>query len=599
MVDSQVVQNGVSHTDPLPDLPIKTAAADAETIESPKKKKRKLSGGANLDQYDCAFGIKVDEDGDVVAMTEDSELSSLNEEELKQVREKWEEYKSQLEGMNDEKTRERELQTKELEAALRNEEALLAMLKKTRQKQLVAKTLQTDPKLMSNIPQNSTGAAYKPAMAAPIAAKLNGVAKPTRPAKPQKNGVPVITPSQQAVLQKLLESKQLRPEHIQQLATMAGPQFNAIIQQLAAGQQKQQEQQREREAELAKKAELARKEQERKNAAAAAAAAALEAERQAKLSEQTQQQKINAARNQLRRHLEQHLLQLAPPKAPSNDMSFVPNPSQPDFCYLLGLDLVVQRNLKDKTVFKKVEFEPYVCEECGTDFTPNWKAIAGDKGDLHVYCEQCVKQAQKRKVRNERTSLYKKVFQKIAEQEKEFERQVQAGKFNEASSSTATSSHSNGISTPTSKNTSNFNAAALSGLSGAAKALNQSAASLAAAAGSGASPASLAARSFQNSLRNTMNGSKDLKKPTATPTTSSSSSANRKRPNSSTNSQMQQLMNAMIQNPQMAQQMQQLNQLSMLRSNPMMLSAIMSNPQMLAVRIWDFLKFVRVEVSLG
>lgn len=59
-----------------------------------------------------------------------------------------------------------------------------------------------------------------------------------------------------------------------------------------------------------------------------------------------------------------------------------------------------------------------MCEECGTDFTPNWKAISGDKEDLHLYCEQCVRQAQKRRVRNERTVLYKKAFQKIAEQEK-------------------------------------------------------------------------------------------------------------------------------------------------------------------------------------
>lgn len=76
------------------------------------------------------------------------------------------------------------------------------------------------------------------------------------------------------------------------------------------------------------------------------------------------------------------------------------------------------RALASASAFRKVEFEPYVCEECQTDFTPNWKAIAGDKGDLHVYCEQCVRQAQKRKIKNERNGLYKKVFQKISEQEK-------------------------------------------------------------------------------------------------------------------------------------------------------------------------------------
>ncbi|CAD5206065.1 unnamed protein product [Bursaphelenchus okinawaensis] len=578
MVDSQVIQNGVNHTE-LPDLPIKTTAADAEALESPKKKKRKLSGAGNMDQYDCAFGIKVDEDGDVVAMTEDSELSSLNEEETKQVKEKWEEHTSKLKDLNNEKLREREVQVKDLEASLRTEEALLAMLKKT--KQLQSKKGQHDPKLLASVAQNSSGAAYKPAIAAPSAKLNGGVSKQNRPNKTQKNGQQTITPQQQQALQKLIETKQLRPEHLQQLAQLAGPQFTQIIGHIASQHQKQQEMQREKDAELQKKAEVARREQERKSQAAAAAAAALEAERQAKLSEQTQTQKINAARQQLRRHLESQLLQLPAPKTPANDLNFIPNAAQPDFCYLLGLDLVVQRNLKDKTVFKKVDVNPYLCEECGTDFTPSWKVISGDKGELHVYCEQCVKIATKRKVRNERTSLYKKVFQKIAEQEKEFDRQISSGKFNEATSSTATTS--NGTSTP-SKNTANFNAAALSGLSGAAKALNQSAASLAAAAGSGASPASMAARSFQNNMRNTASTTKDVKKPISTPTTTStpSSSANRKRPNSSTNNaQMQQLLTAMMQNPQMAQQMQHFNQLNMLRNNPVMLAALSSNPQML------------------
>jgi hypothetical protein len=91
---------------------------------------------------------------------------------------------------------------------------------------------------------------------------------------------------------------------------------------------------------------------------------------------------------------------------------------------------------------------------------------------LHLYCEQCVRQAQKRKVRHERNILYKKAFQKIAEQEKEFERQVAAGKFNEAVSATAAKDNIS--------KASNFNAAALSGL-GNAKSLSHSAASLAAA----------------------------------------------------------------------------------------------------------------------
>lgn len=65
-----------------------------------------------------------------------------------------------------------------------------------------------------------------------------------------------------------------------------------------------------------------------------------------------------------------------------------------------------------------MDFEPYVCEECSTDFTPSWKAISGVKGDYHLYCEQCVRQTQKRQIRHDHTLILKKVFQKNNEQEK-------------------------------------------------------------------------------------------------------------------------------------------------------------------------------------
>lgn len=65
-----------------------------------------------------------------------------------------------------------------------------------------------------------------------------------------------------------------------------------------------------------------------------------------------------------------------------------------------------------------MDFDPYVCEECLTDFTPSWKAISGVKGDYHLYCEQCVRQTQKRQIRQDHTLLLKKVFQKNTEQEK-------------------------------------------------------------------------------------------------------------------------------------------------------------------------------------
>lgn len=125
----------------------------------------------------------------------------------------------------------------------------------------------------------------------------------------------------------------------------------AALSQGTKNQQQREQQEREqklREQQLEKERKI-RLEQEAQRKATAEAA---EVARQARENAQNTQQKIAAARTQLRRHLEQQLLQLPPPKPPASDLSFIPNATQPDFLYLLGLDLVVQRNLKDKTVFK-------------------------------------------------------------------------------------------------------------------------------------------------------------------------------------------------------------------------------------------------------
>lgn len=55
-----------------------------------KKLKRKLDDGIELDQYDCKFGIRLDAQGDVVMMSDDSEISSLNEEQVADLKERFE-----------------------------------------------------------------------------------------------------------------------------------------------------------------------------------------------------------------------------------------------------------------------------------------------------------------------------------------------------------------------------------------------------------------------------------------------------------------------------------------------------------------------------
>lgn len=61
--------------------------------------------------------------------------------------------------------------------------------------------------------------------------------------------------------------------------------------------------------------------------------------------------------------------------------------------------------------------QPYVCEECGTDFTPVWRAIGTNEEDLHLFCENCVKASQKRKMRQEHTALLRKELERVMEKE--------------------------------------------------------------------------------------------------------------------------------------------------------------------------------------
>lgn len=61
---------------------------------------------------------------------------------------------------------------------------------------------------------------------------------------------------------------------------------------------------------------------------------------------------------------------------------------------------------------------PYECEECGTDFTPQWEAIVADNNEYHLYCRSCVRHAQKRRLRIDQTNTYKRVFVSIQEHEK-------------------------------------------------------------------------------------------------------------------------------------------------------------------------------------
>lgn len=442
-----------------------------------RRLKRKLSCGQALDQYDCKFGIRLDAQGDVVLMSDESEISSLNEADVGRLRVQYENV--QKHEVSDEVQLQRDQQIRELEAILRIEEAKLLMMKKLRHSQLQhdEKKLESGASAASVrrlAPlQNSSGHAYAPKVAIAqnqlqreknstlssnnqqklsATSKLNGATAPQHMSGDKKGGIgaskssgdstgemqgPVGTaaiggiqlstlpPQHLQVIQQLYERLSQNPHQMANLIKTLPPQtgqaLTELLRQYAYAQ-----------ASGAASQQATKSSQQQKQQQSTAPTSQSQIDAANKQARELTQQNISKARQQLRRELDQLVTKLPVPKAPLPDLSFVPNggSNQPEFVYLLGLDLTVQRVLKDRQMFKKPYIPPYRCEECDTDFTPSWKAICGDNEEYHLYCERCVRLAQKRKVCLDYKALLNRAFQQIKEREKEFERHVVSGKFN-------------------------------------------------------------------------------------------------------------------------------------------------------------------------
>ena len=153
----------------------------------------------------------------------------------------------------------------------------------------------------------------------------------------------------------------------------------------------------------------------------------------ASLSAESQASKHSAAKAALRRQLEQTLLQIPPPRPPSADWRVIPNVNSMDFMMLVGLDEIVDVILENdgKPTLKSVLTEtlpanPLICDQCGMDFSPNWKPKEGEKsGD--VLCEKCSLTNTKKDLKAEHTSRLKSAFLKALKQEQELEEKIKAG----------------------------------------------------------------------------------------------------------------------------------------------------------------------------
>ncbi|KAE9552790.1 hypothetical protein FO519_004007 [Halicephalobus sp. NKZ332] len=137
---------------------------------------------------------------------------------------------------------------------------------------------------------------------------------------------------------------------------------------------------------------------------------------------------VEEARRNLYRIQVNQLLKIPYPKPVVNEVNFIPRFDK-DFCCLIGLDLVVQQIKEDENVFRRYEGNPYVCEECGTDYTPSWKT-ADEDGNLHIFCENCFMKSQKKNVISHQTAIFKRAFANNANEELELAKEIADGKFN-------------------------------------------------------------------------------------------------------------------------------------------------------------------------
>ncbi|XP_026288283.1 transcriptional repressor p66-alpha isoform X1 [Frankliniella occidentalis] len=163
---------------------------------------------------------------------------------------------------------------------------------------------------------------------------------------------------------------------------------------------------------------------------------------------QTPAQRQAAAKLALRKQLEKTLLQIPPPKPPPPEMHFIPNPSNTDFVYLLGLEHVVDFITKDNKT--PLPPEPFRCSQCSTNFTPVWKwEKSSSKGkEPKVICESCVTTNVKKALKAEHTNRLKTAFVKALQQEQEIEQRLaQSSSASPQPDSHHTSSHASSHST--------------------------------------------------------------------------------------------------------------------------------------------------------
>ncbi|CAF0750666.1 unnamed protein product [Rotaria sordida] len=136
----------------------------------------------------------------------------------------------------------------------------------------------------------------------------------------------------------------------------------------------------------------------------------------------------------LRKQLERDLLNISLPKPSLQDITFIPNSTSLEFQLDLGLEDVIQclnelQNIRHRLPQRFTDHafidEPYICDQCGTDFTIRWWKHINTKISnqiVTILCDRCKKQIIRRTSKSEHSTLLKNVFISAMEKEKEIDK---------------------------------------------------------------------------------------------------------------------------------------------------------------------------------
>jgi rubrerythrin len=141
------------------------------------------------------------------------------------------------------------------------------------------------------------------------------------------------------------------------------------------------------------------------------------------------EERKNQAKLALRKQLERDLLGIPSPKPSLQDIRFIPNGISLEFPPLLGLEDVIQclnelQNDRHRLPQRFTDHahidEPYICDQCGTDFTIRWWKDSNPI--INILCDRCKTQVVRRTSKSEHSTLLKNVFLSAMKQEKEIEK---------------------------------------------------------------------------------------------------------------------------------------------------------------------------------